>query len=309
MRSRRDPASRRIAVRSYPRRAVAVVPGEHVGRHHRGLHLGVERIHDRRRQAAGDRHREERAGHGVTVRQPEPHVRGSARRVHVQLVPQSPEEAEGLLAGRAHRADRHHERVDDHVVGRDAVVGGAFHDAPGDREPNVGILGDAGLVVRDRHDGSAVPGDEWQDPFHHLVLAGDRVHEGLALVHREPRFERLDDRGVDRQRDVGDRLHELHRPGEERRLVGERDPGVDVEHVGPAGDLGDGVRLDPAEVAGLHLLGEQLSPGGVDPLADHHERPIEPEDDLAGRRADQCLDHGVSIIRTARRSRRRRRGR
>ena len=112
-----------------------------------------------------------------------------------------------------------------------------------------------------------------------------RVHERLALVDGEPGLERLDDRGVDRQRDVDERLDELDGPGEDRRLVGERDARVDVEHVGAGLDLGDRVALDAAEVAGLHLLGEQLAAGRVDALADDRERPVEADDDLAGRRA------------------------
>ena len=46
---------------------------------------------------------------------------------------------------------------------------------------------------------------------------------------------------------------------EQRRFVGERDAGVDVEHMRAAFDLRDRVGLDAAEVAVLHLLGEQLA--------------------------------------------------
>ena len=83
----------------------------------------------------------------------------------------------------------------------------------------------------------------------------------------------------------------LHRLRQQRRLVGERDAGVDVEHVGAGLDLGDGVGLDAAEVAGLHLLGEQLAAGRVDPLADHHERAAEPDHHLPGRRAQDGVGH------------------
>ena len=44
-----------------------------------------------------------------------------------------------------------------------------------------------------------------------LFLTGHRVDQRLALVDGESGFERRDDRGVDRQRHVGDRLHQLHR--------------------------------------------------------------------------------------------------
>ena len=114
-----------------------------------------------------------------------------------------------------------------------------------------------------------------------------RVDERLALVDGEPGLERLDDRRVDRQRHVGERLDELDGLGQDRRLVGQRDAGVDVEHVRAGLDLGERVALDPAEVAGLHLLGQQLAAGRVDALADDDERPVEADDDLARRRVDR----------------------
>ena len=113
----------------------------------------------------------------------------------------------------------------------------------------------------------------------------------LALVDGEPGLERLDDRRIDRQRQVGQGLDELDRLGQDRRLVGQRDAGVDVEHVGAGLDLGEGVALDAAEVAGLHLLGEELAAGRVDPLADDHERPVEADDDLARRGAEDGVGH------------------
>ena len=83
--------------------------------------------------------------------------------------------------------------------------------------------------------------------------------------------------------------------GQDRRLVGQRDAGVDVEHVGAGLDLGEHVALDAAEVAGVHLLGQQLAAGRVDALADDHERPVEADDDLAGRRADDGVGHVAEI--------------
>src|SRR3712207_8813105 len=56
------------------------------------------------------------------------------------------------------------------------------------------------------------------------------------------------------------------------RSVREGDPGIDVEHLRAGLDLGDGVALDPAEVAVAHLLGEELPAGRVDPLADDQDR-------------------------------------
>ena len=154
--------------------------------------------------------------------------------------------------------------------------------------------------LRDRDDCRAVLPHERQDALEPLLLAGHRVDERLALVGGEPRLERLDDRRVDRQRHIGERLHELDRLRQDRGLVGERDAGVDVEHVRAGLDLGQRVALDPAEVAGLHLLGEQLPAGRVDALADDHERPVEADDDLARGRADDGVGHGEAAVRSRR---------
>ena len=70
---------------------------------------------------------------------------------------------------------------------------------------------------------------------------------GLPLIDREARFERLDDRGVDRQRHVDRLLHQLDAFGEDARLVGERDAGVDVEHLRARLDLRHRVGDDAAE--------------------------------------------------------------
>ena len=123
------------------------------------------------------------------------------------------------------------------------------------------------------------------------------LSERLALVDREAGLERLDDRRVDRQRQVGQALDELDGLGQDRRLVGQRDAGVDVEHVGAGLDLGEDVALDPAEVAGLHLLGQELAAGRVDPLADDDERPVEADDDLAGRGAEDGVGHDGGDLR------------
>jgi hypothetical protein len=114
------------------------------------------------------------------------------------------------------------------------------------------------------------------------------------LVDGKPGLECFDDRRVDRQRHRGDALHELDGAGEQRRLVGQRDARVDVEHVGPGLDLGDRIGLDPAEVARLHLGGEQLAAGRVDAFADHHERSVEADHDFGGRGTHHGGGHVVS---------------
>ena len=115
----------------------------------------------------------------LAVRQAEADVARAAGRVDVELVAQPAEDPEDLAAGRRHGPDRHQQRVDDDVLARDAVVRGPLDDPLRDREPDVRVLGDAGLVVGDRDDGGAVLLHQRQDPLEALVLAGHRVDSAL----------------------------------------------------------------------------------------------------------------------------------
>jgi hypothetical protein len=192
----------------------------------------------------------------------EPPERKGARRRRAQAA-SAYRTREHLPPGRGHRADRHDERVDDDVLAADPVVGRAFDDLPRDREPHVWVLADPGLVVRDRDDRGAVLGDEGQHGFQAFVLAGHRVDERPPPIDVEPRLERRDDRRVDRERHVGERLHQTHRLGEDRGLVRERDPRVHVQHVRAGLDLGEGIGDDGREITSGHLIGELLRPVGL----------------------------------------------
>ncbi len=182
------------------------------------------------------------------------------------------------------------------------MVGCPLHDLACHLETDIRILRDARLVVGDGDHRGTVARHEREHALHLLVLAGDRVDERLALVDVEAGLERLDDRRVDRERHVGDRLHELDRVREDRGLVRERDAGVDVEHLGAGLDLRDRIGHHGVEVAGTHLLGELRAAGGVDPLPDDHERPVEADHHLARRRGQHRLAHSCSFpfVRTRR---------
>ena len=144
-------------------------------------------------------------------------------------------------------------------------------------------------------DRGAVLLDERQHPLEPLVLAGDGVDERLALVDGEAGLERLDDGGVDADRQVGVLLHEHDRARQEVGLVGERHAHVDVEDVRAHGHLLLDVLDDLREVAGAQRLGERLAAGRVDPLADDAERLVGPDDDLSRRRAENRVHALLSL--------------
>ena len=186
-------------------------------------------------------------------------------------------------------ADRHRERVDHDVRGRDPVVAGRLDDLGRDLEPLLGRLGDPGLVVGEPDHRRAVLGHERQDLLQPLVLAGDGVHERLALVDRQPGLERLDDRRVDAHRQVRVGLDRREHLLEQLGLVDERDAGVDVEDVGAGLGLRLGVDDDGRQVAAAQLLGEALAPRGVDALPDDAERLLGPDRDGPRPRLQDCV--------------------
>ena len=173
------------------------------------------------------------------------------------------------------------------------IVGGAFDDFLGDGEAHVGVFGNAGFVVGDGDHGGAVFLHQRQHALQALLFARDGIDQRLALVDREPRLERLDDRRVDRQGNVDGLLHQLDAFGEDARLVGERNAGVDVEHLRARLDLRERVGDDARIVALRHFRRQQLAPRRIDPLADHHEAAFEADDDFLFGGGDDGFGHGA----------------
>ena len=193
------------------------------------------------------------------------------------------------------RTDGHHQRIDDHIAGRDAVVRGALDDFLGDRVTHVRVFGDSRFIVGDRDHGRAVLLDERQHGLQAFILAGHGIDQGLALVDGKPRRQRGDDGGIDGQRHIRDRLNQLDRACKNRRLIGQRNSRIDVQHMRAGLDLRARVRLDPGEVARRHLGGEYLAARRIDPLADDDEGSIETDDDLLGGGTDDGVGHDAVL--------------
>ena len=218
----------------------------------------------------------------MAVGQAKADVRRAAGRIHAQLFAQATDQAEHVLARRVDRADRHDQRVDHHILRLDPVILRALDDQLGDLEAFVRVFGNARLVVRNGDHGGIVLLHQRQHALHNLALGSGGVDQCTALVNRKPRFQRFDDRAVDTQRHVGDRLHQLDRLGEDLRLVRQRDAGIDVEHLRARLDLRQGIGLDARVIAFLHLGSKQLAPGRIDALADHDEGLVEADHDFLG---------------------------
>jgi len=86
-------------------------------------------------------------------------------------------------------------------------------------------------------------------------------------------------------------------PSKDRRLVGQRDPGVDVEHLRAGLDLCERVGGHGREVAGRHLGRQRLPSGRIDPLAGDDEPPLEPDRDLPRRARQDGVGHADASCR------------
>ena len=90
-------------------------------------------------------------------------------------------------------------------------------------------------------------------------------------------------------------MHQLYGFGQHARLIGQRDTGVHVQHMGTGLDLRQRVSDDAAVIAGHHFGGHDFAAGGVDALANDDEGAVKANDDLAGRGADDGIGHATSF--------------
>src|SRR5579862_6430953 len=276
------------AVTADPGGAPLVAAEQEVGRANRLDRLVPACIHDRARQSVALRDGEERGAERVPTREPERRVRRAAHRVDAQLIAQQVQRLHEERDGARLRADRHRERVDHDILGRDPVIPRRGDDLLRHFQPPLRFHRDL-VVVRQPNHRCAVARDDRQDGFEPLVLAGEGVDERLPVVCRQPRLERLDHGGVDAERQLAQPLHERDRARHQPDLVRERIADVHVQDVRAACNLLRHVDLELREVPGLQLRLEAFATGRVDPLADDAERLLRTDRD----RPRPGLDDGI----------------
>ena len=177
-----------------------------------------------------------------------------------------------------------------------AVIGRAFDDFFGHRKTYVGVFRYSSLVVGDRDHRGFVLGHQGQYALEHLVLSGHGVHQCFALIDGQACLEGFDNGRIDAEWHIGNRLHQLHRLGQNTGLVSQWNACVHVEHVGASLDLRQCVGLDPAVVAVFHFFGEDLAARGVNALANNDEGLIEANVDFTGRGTDGGRGHECCLI-------------
>ena len=162
----------------------------------------------------------------------------------------------------------HDQAVDEDAVRPDAVAGSLGHDVLGDGEASLGGIGDAAFVERKADNVGAVVGDQRKDLIHDLLLAIDRVDDGLAGVAAHGGLDGCGVGGVDLQRQQRGALELLGGLLDDLDLVDLGQAHVNVQDVGALFLLADTLAHDVVQVAVAQGLLQALFAGGVDALAD-----------------------------------------
>ena len=222
------------------------------------------------------------------MRQAEGDVRQAAGGVDLQFLAQAAQQREDLLAGGAHGADRHDQRIDDDVMrgmpksaARSTIFLATSKRTSGSSEMPVSSLEMATT-------GNIVFLDQRQDGLELLFLAGDRIDQRPALgdLAARPRWQRSPrSRWTAARRPVPGRASIVWTSsgGSVAFGIDRGDAGVDVEHRRTGGDLLERILAHRVEIALDHLGGQFLAAGRIDALADDAERLVEADHDFAGR--------------------------
>ena len=141
--------------------------------------------------------------------------------------------------------------------------GGLGHDALGDGEAGLGGIGDAAFVERKADNVGAVVGDQRKDLIHDLLLAVDRVDDGLAGVATYGGLDGGGVGGVDLQRQQRGALELLGRLLDDLDLVDLGQAHVDVQDIGALFLLADALAYDVVQVAVAQGLLQALFAGGL----------------------------------------------
>ena len=148
-----------------------------------GVHKALgARVHDggvqARAKGGGQKDRAQQRARG----QAKADIRHAKRTFDAQTLLAQGHGAQDLLGLALIGRGGHDQAVDEDAVRADAVAGSLGHDALGDGEASLGGIRDAALVEREADDVGAVVGDQRKDLIHDLLLAVDRVDDGLAGV-------------------------------------------------------------------------------------------------------------------------------
>ena len=137
----------RLTVRLNPIRAIGVMPHHDIATSNRLHHLGMQWTGDCRSHTRAHCHGQERRIDAISVGQTKTDVGSTAGGVDLELRAQSPHELHHLYARLINSANRHHQRINDHILMRNSVVSSTLNNLLCHLKTHIGIFRDAGLVI------------------------------------------------------------------------------------------------------------------------------------------------------------------
>ena len=215
-----------------------------------GIHKALgARVHDggvqTRAKSGGQKDRTQQRASG----QAKADVRHAERAFDAQALLAQGHGAQDLLGLALIGRGGHDQAVDEDAVRANAVAGGLGHDALGDGEAGLGGIGDAAFVERKADDVGAVVGNQRKDLIHDLLLAVNRVDDGLAGVSAHGGLDGSGVGGVDLQRQERGALELFGCLLDDLDLVDLGQAHVDVQDVGALFLLADALAYDVVQVA------------------------------------------------------------
>ena len=99
----------------------------------------------------------------------------------------------------------------------------------------------------------------------------------FARINRQRGLQRLDISRVNAKRHIGQLAEHLDHLHQQRRLIGARHTGIDVQDGCTGFNLRQRIGFDRVKIAGLELLLQLFAAGGVDALTDNRRRLLTAE--------------------------------
>ena len=217
----------------------------------------------------GQRHAQKRRVQLGPYRQTERHIGNAQNGFQAQLFfhgthrPQSVPHILLLGAGSQGQA------VDVHILPGDARLQRRVQNVAGHLHPVLRFGGDAAVVQGQAHHRRAVLFAQGQHRRQHRGLGVHRVHDGLAVVNPQARFQHLGAGGVQLQGQLGHALNGGHRTAHHLRLVDLGQAHIHVQNLGARLGLFHRLAQQIVHIPGPQGFLHLLFAGGVDALTDH----------------------------------------
>ena len=122
----------------------------------------------------------------MAVGQTKRNIGGAACRIDFEFLFQPAQQAEHLIAGIVHGADRHDERIDNNILVGNPVIRGALNNFLATAKRTSGSIEIPVSSLEMATTAAPYLFTSGKTSSRRFVLAGDRIYQRLALIDREP---------------------------------------------------------------------------------------------------------------------------